>query len=329
MTIAPIDRPQGITGQSHSPEIRLSRRALMQAGAAAAWATATGPLSAAEPSDDLTRGAIDAHVHVWTPDTAGYPLATGFTKSDMQPPSFTPEQLLAHARPCGVSRIVLIQMSFYGFDNRYMLDTIERFPGVFAGVAVIDEDDDPVATMKAMKKQRVRGFRIRPGDRSTQTWLDGKGMAAMWKCGADEGLAMCHLINPDSLPAVDRMCAKYPQTPVVIDHFSRIGVSGKIEEADLKQLCDLARHKQVKVKTSAFYALGKKAEPYTDLLPMIRRLLDAYGPERLMWATDCPYQVQGDHTYTASIELIRDHAKLSAGDRDWLLRKTAEQTFFS
>ena len=25
---------------------------------------------------------------------------------------------------------------------------------------------------------------------------------------------------------------------------------------------------------------------------MIRRLRDAFGAERLMWATDCPYQVQ-------------------------------------
>ena len=36
---------------------------------------------------------IDAHVHVWTPDTAHYPLAKGYTKDDMKPPSFTPQEL--------------------------------------------------------------------------------------------------------------------------------------------------------------------------------------------------------------------------------------------
>ena len=60
---------------------------------------------------------IDAHVHVWTPDTDHYPLAAGFTKEDMKPPSFTPEQLFAHSRPSGVERVVLIQMSFYRFDK--------------------------------------------------------------------------------------------------------------------------------------------------------------------------------------------------------------------
>ncbi len=310
----------------------VNRRACLQLGATslAALAVGAGAAPAAEKeADDLKKGFIDAHVHVWTPDTKKYPLARGFTKDDMKPPSFTPEELLAHAKPCGVTRITLIQMSFYGYDNSYMLETMKRFPGVFSGVAVIDEDDRPAEQMRELKKQGVRGFRIRPGERSRDTWLDGRGMAQMWKCGAEEGLPMCHLIDADSLPAVDRMCRKFPDTPVVIDHFARIGVDGQIRQADLKLLADLARHKHVTVKISAYYALGKKRMPYTDLAPMIRRLLEAYGRERLMWATDCPYQVQEGHTYTASIELVRDRLDfLTDDDRQWLLRKTAEKVFF-
>jgi len=60
---------------------------------------------------------IDAHVHVWTPDTGHYPLADGFKKDDMKPPSFTPKELFEHAKPHGVTRINLIQMSYYGFDK--------------------------------------------------------------------------------------------------------------------------------------------------------------------------------------------------------------------
>jgi len=313
---------------------RLTRRATLQAAAAALAASAlhAGPAAAggADPKEaELEQGAIDAHVHVWTPDTDKYPLAKGFSKDDMKPASFTPEELLRHARPCGVTRIVLIQMSFYGFDNSYMLDTMRRFPRVFSGVAVIDETDRPAERMRELKKHGVRGFRIRPAGRPPERWLDGPGMAAMWKCAAEEGLQMCHLIDADSLPAVDRMCGKFPETPVVIDHFARIGVDGQIREGDLKRLCDLAKHRHVTVKVSAYYALGKKKMPYSDLAPMICRLLDAYGPQRLMWATDCPYQVQEGHTYAASIELVRDRLDfLSAGDRDWLLRKTAARVFF-
>jgi predicted TIM-barrel fold metal-dependent hydrolase len=315
-------------------ETNFTRRDLLKAGAVALGGAALPLLS--DPGPALAQqkkagGAIDAHVHVWTPDVKRYPLAAGFSVEDMQPPSFTPKELLAHARPVGVERIVLIQMSFYGFDNRYMLDTMRAFPGVFSGVAVIDEQAaDATGTMRALKKQGVRGFRLYPFERPVEPFLSSPGMAAMWKAGADEQLAMCMLINPDALELLDKMCQKYPDTPVVIDHLGRIGVDGVIRDADVDNLCRLARHANAHVKVSAFYALGKKKAPYTDLAPMIHRLVEAYSPKRLMWATDCPFQVQNGHTYRDSIELVRSRLDfLSADDREWLLRKTAQRVFFS
>jgi hypothetical protein len=48
-----------------------------------------------------------------------------------------------------------------------------------------------------------------------------------------------------------------------------------------------------------------------------------------MWASDSPYQLDGDNTYAASIALIRDRIDfLSASDREWLLKKTAERVYF-
>jgi L-fuconolactonase len=140
---------------------------------------------------------------------------------------------------------------------------------------------------------------------------------------------MCCLIDVKELPRVNDMCGRHPETPVVIDHFARVGVDGTIRDADVAALCDLAKHKRVSVKLSAYYALGKKQPPYDDLNPLIRRVLDAFGPDRCMWASDAPYQVQPPHTYAASIVLIRDRVPgLSAGDKEWLLRKTAERVFF-
>ncbi len=81
---------------------------------------------------------IDAHSHIWTPDVAHYPLAAGFTVADMQPKSFTAEELLATCRPAGVGRVNLIQMSYYEFDNRYMLDMIKLYPERFVGTAIVD-----------------------------------------------------------------------------------------------------------------------------------------------------------------------------------------------
>jgi predicted TIM-barrel fold metal-dependent hydrolase len=160
--------------------------------------------------------------------------------------------------------------------------------------------------------------------------MESDGMKKMWSYAADAGLSMCLLANPDALPAVARMSKAYPKTRVVIDHFARIGVKGSVEQSDLDNLCRVAERENTYVKTSAFYALGAKKAPYTDLGPMIRKLRDTGGASRLMWASDCPYQVGEGHNYADSIALIRDRLDfLSADDKDWILRKTAEKVFFA
>ena len=271
--------------------------------------------------------AIDAHVHVWTDDRTRYPRLPG--ERDYEPARFTPEDLFIHTRPAGVTHVVLIQMSFYRYDNSYMLDCIRQWPKVFSGVGIVDDSSaDPGKAMEGLARQGVRGFRIVP-IRSPRTWLDTPGMHTMWVTGAKRRLAMCPLVGPDALASIDRMCAKHPDTPVVIDHMARIGADGEIRDSDVKLLCSLAQHSNVKVKLSAFYALGRKLAPYTDLAPVIQRLFDAFGPERLMWASDCPFQVQNGHRYAPSIALIREGLPfLSDSDREWLLARTAASVFF-
>jgi predicted TIM-barrel fold metal-dependent hydrolase len=125
-------------------------------------------------------GYIDAHVHVWTSDTTKYPLASEYRREQMQPPNFPPEELLSQAQPCGVSRIVLIQMSYYGYDNSYMLDTMRRFPGVFSGVAVIAETARPRDVMRQLAKQEFADIRISP---KAGPSIDGLTLQAWQRCG--------------------------------------------------------------------------------------------------------------------------------------------------
>jgi predicted TIM-barrel fold metal-dependent hydrolase len=277
-------------------------------------------------------GWIDAHVHVWTPNVDRYPLASGFKKENMQPPSFTPEELFAHCKPVGVQRIVLIQMSFYRLDNSYMTDVIREYPGVFSGVAIVDHESNELENeVSTLAAKGVRGFRIHGSGDQVRHWIDHPGMAKLWSIAAAKKLAVCPLINPKDISGVESMCLRFPDTPVVIDHFARIGIDGSIQNESVEALCRLARFPHVHVKTSAFYALGAKAAPYRDLLPMIGRLLESFGPQRLMWASDCPFQVQGDHRYEPSLALIRDAGTevLSPSDKQWLLRDTAARVFFS
>jgi predicted TIM-barrel fold metal-dependent hydrolase len=276
---------------------------------------------------------IDAHSHIWTPDVAHYPLASGFTVADMRPRSFTAEELLAQCRPSGVGRVNLIQMSFYQFDNRYMLDMIKLYPDRFVGTAIVDPlGADPASAMRQLLPRGVRAFRIQPqySKLPPARWLEPAGYEAMFATAAQSSQALSCLIGPDGFAEVDRMCGRFPNTTVIIDHLGRIGAGpdGAIFDDDVAALCALAKHPKILIKVGAFYALGKKTPPYLDLGPLIRRVIAAFGAKRCMWESDCPFQVVKDR-YADSVALIRDRLDfLGKDDREWLLFRTAEQTLF-
>jgi len=275
---------------------------------------------------------IDAHSHIWTPDVGHYPLAKGFAVADMQPPSFTSEELLAICRPAGVGRVNLIQMSYYEFDNSYMLDMIKLYPNRFVGTGIVDPlASAPDKAMTSLKAKGVTAFRIQPGysKQPPSRWLQPEGYGAMFAAAAKNKQALSCLIDPSGFAEVDRMCTKFPDTTVVIDHIGRIGGDGIIRNEDVDALCALAKHLRIQVKIGAFYAFGKKSPPYTDLGPLIKRVVTAFGAKRCMWESDCPFQVVKDK-YTDSLELIKSRLDfLTDDDKSWLLTRTAEATYFN
>lgn len=314
----------------------LTRRTVLGtalAGAAGlAGCTATKKKPVQPSTGDNDAGWIDAHVHVWTDDVSRYPLAPGWTVQKMSPPRFTPEYLFAHCDPVGVRRINLIQMSFYHCDNSYMVDMIHRHPDRFAGTAIIDPTSpDLPGQMRRLSEDRVRAFRIYPGlaGGKADDWLRHAGYETMFRTGADLNLAMSCLINPCDLGELDRMCGRFPRTPVIIDHLCRVGIGGRIDAAELDALCRMSRHRNIMVKVGAFYALGAGKPPYDDLKPTIKQVVEAFGPQRCMWETDSPFEaVRG--SYAASLALIRDRCEfLSPADKTQILRTTAESFFFT
>lgn len=314
-----------------NPVPKPTRREVLAGSLAALAATSVAPFVAgAQVSDTQSLPWIDAHSHIWPPDTSAFQLSPGMTVDDLSPKSFTDQQLMAIARPEGVGRVVLIQHTlFHGYDNAYLIDAWRRHPQWFRVVGMVD-DLRPNAgkAMRQLLKLGVTGFRIKPRKGITN-WLQTDGMEDMWATSAETRQPMCCLINSDNLAEVDAACIKHPETPVVIDHFARIGVDGTIRKSDVDQLCRLSRHRGVKIKLSAFYALGNKKPPHRELVPMIKRLYEAFGAERLMWASDCPYQLDDANNYAASISLIRDHIDfVTDAERKQLLAGTAERTFF-
>ncbi len=282
---------------------------------------------------------FDAHVHVWTADTTRYPPAPGFDRSDFWFPSFSVEELLAAARPYGVTHINFVQMTWYGLDHTYIVDAIAKDPKHLVGTGVVPAVTDvggpsPDRTMLDLAKRGVVAFRIR--GKSTRPplgdgprWLDHPGYEKMFRTAAEHNLALSFLMGPSDIPELDRMCGRHPDAPVIIDHFCLVGRQGNFDESETKALVAMAKHRRVLLKIGAFYALGAKKAPYLDMLPLMRRVIEAFGPERCMWESDAPVHRSAPHTYGDSVAILRDHADfLSTADKEQILFKTAHRAFF-
>ncbi len=317
--------------------MNLNRRQMMQLSAAGlASCSFIGCSDSGRNDQNKTLPAIDAHSHVWSDDLDQYPLGSWATAADMQPATFTADELLAIAQPNGVDRVVLIQHApLHGYDNSYILDCARERPDTFSVVAMIDERTPNLPErLRDLRDQGARGIRIGPTNHADRTlnvdppnWLNAEGMQLLWQHAIDLGVAVCPLVSAEFLPTLDPMCEKFPETVCVIDHFGRIDMN---KPDTIESLTNLAKHPNVYVKVSAFYKFGDGVAPYDDLIPMINRVVDAFGADRLMWGSDCPYQLNDGNNYADAVELVRNGlAELSDAERRAILCDTAARVFFA
>ena len=321
----------------------ITRRELLTSAAVvplAATIPATLSRAAENTNKEDVGEIIDAHVHIWTADTKNFPLSDGFAAEDMWSPSYSAEEVVELGSVAGVSRFNLIQMTWYGVDHSYILDVIARNPKQFVGTGMVPAITDisladPGKAMIDLSQGSVYAFRqrgksTRPKFNDGERWMDHPGYEKMFITGAEHNLALSYLMSPPDLPELDRMCSRFPQTPVIIDHFCLIGRKNMFIEEEVQQLCNMARHPRVMLKIGAFYALGAKKPPYLDMLPLIRRVVDAFGPQRCMWESDSPMQTKDGHTFAAAVDIIKEYADfLSETDKHQILIKTAEDFFFN
>ena len=271
---------------------------------------------------------VDAHIHVWTDDFARYPLAPSVGKEDLWHPTFTPEAYFNYSRIVGEVRINLVQMVWYGYDHSYILDLISAAPERFAGTGMISlEDPEPDRTMAELSKQGCYAFREPPSE------LEHPAYEKMFAMGAAHNLALSFNMNVDLLPDLDRLCTRFPDTPVILDHVCHVGIrNARYSDDDLEKLLRFAKHENVMVKVGPLQALCSRRAPYFDTLPLIQRVVEAYGAHRCMWESDSggPIEMKDPTTdYPAAIASIRNHAGfLSSSEKDDILGGTAQRFFF-
>ena len=222
---------------------------------------------------------IDTHAHVFTPNLK-------LAKVRRYTPSYvaTPEMFLAHLNQHGFDKGFLIQPSFLGTDNSYLLQAIQKFPNRFLGVAVIDPRMT-CAEMKALKMQGIIGIRlnlygIEPPDLETIVWKTclrhvrelGWHVELHWD--ADKLLPLVHTLLAEGVK-------------VVLDHFGR---PKSVIDESFKALLQLATSTdKLWIKVSGAYRLGQGSLGITLGQQLWPQLLFALGTKRLLWGSDWPH----------------------------------------
>jgi L-fuconolactonase len=265
---------------------------------------------------------LDPHVHVWKHDPQ-YPFAEGAHVPDRDA---APETLLGLMKANGVSKTVIIQVIHYRYDNRFLADVLKRYPGTFQGVCRVDPLD-PAAPdhLSQLTGQGFRGVRLSPAGNASGDWFRGPLMPPLWKRCYDLKVPMTVLAPIGRMPEVGVLLDKLPDLTVVIDHMADCPVD---QPAELEKLIALKRYPNLFVKISHTWSLSKQPYPWLDAQDHVKRLHHAFGPERLMWATDWPIIEQSHATYAQALTVVRDQMKfLSGEDLSWMLSKTIEKVW--
>jgi predicted TIM-barrel fold metal-dependent hydrolase len=265
---------------------------------------------------------IDPHVHVWKHDPK-FPFAPG---ANVPPRDASPEMLLDLMKANGVSKTVLIQVIHYRYDNSFVADVLKRYPGTFQAVCRVDPLDAAAPDhLSKLTDQGFRGVRISPSGNASGDWFHGPLMPPLWKRCYDLKVPMTVLAPVTRMPEVALQLEKLPELTVVIDHMADCPVD---QPAELEKLIALKRYPNVFVKISHTWSLSKQPYPWLDSQEHVKRLHQAFGPQRLMWATDWPIIENSHAQYAQALTVVRDKmAFLNADDLRWMLSATIERVW--
>lgn len=263
-------------------------------------------------------------MHAWALDEARYPFADPFPGA--KPPALanTTEEVLEVMDRHGVDFTVLVQVRYYGWDNRYLADSLRRYPGRFAAQGLLDPHDpqSPRKLAALVREQGFRGIRLSPAYHPDDPWLNRPDQHPLWREAEALGAVFNFLIRPPQLRQLADMAERFPGVKVVVDHMGYPDVAA----GPPHDLLALARLPNVFVKVTEFYSHSlTRLFPYEDVLPTVRAVYDAFGPRRLLWGTGFTRgELWGRIPYAQELELIREHVPFfTEEEKEWILGRTA------
>lgn len=252
------------------------------------------------PGGPRRAGTCDCHLHIVGP-ISRYPFVP---EAKLRPPEATLDDYRAMAGTVGVDRMVVVQPSFYGTDNRCTLDAVERMGGAARAVVVIDPEV-PEDDLLRMHRAGARGVRVNlvshggpPIDR----------LARIAERIRPMGWHLQVFIDGRRLPRLAPMLRQL-SLPLVFDHLAQVEPQADLDDEGLPILCRWLEEGFAWTKISAFR--------FPLSIRRARRLLAA-NPRRVLWGTDWPH-VAYEHHVPDDGRLL-DQLADCAGDDDVVRR---------
>jgi predicted TIM-barrel fold metal-dependent hydrolase len=239
------------------------------------------------PSRAIPAGACDCHTHVFGTHAA-FPLASDRVYT---PAEAHVEDLARLQQALGLSRVVIVQPSPYGEDNRCTLDGIARLGaewGIEArGVAVIDPARITDEELAALHQGGIRGARVNlETSGHTDTGAAQRAVRAVSERVAHLGWHVQTYTNLAVIDGLAEIVAKLP-TPLVIDHFGRAEAALGLRQKGFETLLRLVAAGNTYVKLSAPHRIAEQTNT-PEVAAVARALIDA-NADAMLWGTDWPH----------------------------------------
>jgi L-fuconolactonase len=255
----------------------------------------------------------DAQVHVWlpeSPDRGWEP--NGHTYAHR--PSFLVGELLAAMDGAGVDRAVIVPPGWEGDRNDYAIAAAEEHPSrlaVMIRLAVTHPlTSSELATL--VNPPGVVGVRLTFTRGPARAWLADGTADWLWPLLEEQGVPLA-IYAAGNLPAVRRIATRHPGLRVMLDHAGLpLGARGTDLDSALAEACALADLPNVALKATSLPSYASDDFPYASLHAPIRRILDAYGPDRVFWGSDLT-RLSG--TYADAVRLFTEAIPLSEQER--------------
>ena len=266
--------------------------------------------NAAAAVSAMPAGAIDCHIHIVGPQ-AKYPMAANRTYT---PPGASVAELKALRTQIGVARNVIVQPSFYGFDNSCTRDAIVELGASARGIAVVPANVSD-AELRRLDAAGFVGIRLNfatagitdPREAEKQVLEIAPKLEPLnWHIQINTELPMIAALAPiiGILPV-----------PVVFDHMGNPEAEVSVRQSGFFALVELV-HQGAYVKLSAPYNHSKLAD-WADVAPLAKSLIAA-RPDRMLWGTNWPHPggTRGQITQISPYQRI-DNPKLVAALVEW------------